>query len=562
MRDRFRCGGVSVVPSEGRLVGPRKEVHLRPKTMDVLVALAERQDGIASQREILAEVWGGSEVSDAVLTNAIAELRRGLADVGGDRSLVATVSRRGYRLTAPVAFDAPRPAAARSVAVLPLEDLTPGGADPKLLAAIQEALVGELARHPALRVLSRDATAHCRSGDESLADVGRRLRVARLVTGSAIRNGRRLRLNAQLADLDADRVRWSTSLVVALGDPVELPAALARAVAQELGRALDLPETPARSAAPVLDPRSSERFLRGQLRLRGSTIASLEQRLADLDEVARRRPELATAHASRARGFFLLASWRGDVGGERLARAEASASRALDLEPESTEGQVWWWMARAWGGSRPADAILPLARIVRAHPHDPEARDALAHCLAAVGRLDEAIAEGRRALDDDPLSPSLRAALGFFLRAAGRLAEAAAVLVEALELHPDWTIARLELGRVRRAEGNLELAATEIERAEPAWGRFLRAVAAGDAPRIRRRLELWRTDPDVAPYWLAERALWAGDAQIALESLERARREGQLRVLFAGIEPTFAPLRRRARFRRLIADLGATSAPA
>lgn len=559
MPDRFRCGGVSVLPAEGRLVGPGGSTHLRPKAMEVLVALAERAGEVSGKHELLAEVWSDASVTEAVLTNAVTELRRALEAVGGGRDLVATVPRRGYRLTAPVRFTGPHPDAARSLAVLPFEDFSAERPAGPLLAAIHAALVDELARQPALRVLARAATARLRGAAPPLARIGRALHAAHLVTGSVVRHGPRLRINAQLVELASERVLWSTSLVATLGDPLELPATLAATLARELARALDLPPPPAPGTATPIDPQSSDLFLRGQLRLRGSTVESLELGLADLDEAVRRRPDLAAAHAGLARGLILLATWRADPGGERRARAETASARALDLDPRSTEAQIWWTMARALGRWQLDDALWPLARLVRDHPHNPEARDALAHCLAALGRTSEATAEARRALADDPLSPALRAGLGFFLRCAGRLDEAAAVLVEALALHPDWTIARLELGRVRWAEGRPELAAAELGRVEPEWARFVEAVASGERRAVARRLEAWRSERAIAPYWLAERAMWAADAELALDALELSLEQRQLRLVYAAVDPTFAALRAGARFRRLLARLGAVA---
>jgi DNA-binding winged helix-turn-helix (wHTH) protein len=98
--------------------------------MAVLVALAGRQGDLAGKRELLDEVWGGAEVSEAVLTNAVAELRRGIALLGCDRGLVETVPRRGYRVTAPVLSDdaVPLPLC---LAVLPFEDLPPRSRAPR-----------------------------------------------------------------------------------------------------------------------------------------------------------------------------------------------------------------------------------------------------------------------------------------------------------------------------------------------------------------------------------------------------------------------------------------------
>lgn len=543
--------------AEGRLLGGRGRAHLRPRSMDLLVALAEREGEVAAKQALLDEVWGRADVSEAVLTNAVAEIRRAFAEVGGRPGLLETVPRRGYRLSAPVVFAGQRPDATRSLAVLPLEDLSAPATSEQLLAAVHEALIGELAGLPSCRVLSRAATAGLRPGVAALAEIGRRLRVEKLITGSAVRNGSRLRVNLQLVDLAADRVSWSSSLVVALGDPLEAPAALARQLARELAAALDLPLPAARAGAPAVDRRTADLFLRGQLRLRGSTVATLEQGLADFDEVVRRLPDLAAAHAGRARALFLLAGWSADPGAERLAVAEAAAARSLALEPDSTEGAVWWTVIRSVSRWRFDDALWPLARLVRDHPHNPEARDALAHCLAALGRISEAIAEGRRALADDPLAPALRGALGFYLRCAGDLEAAATVLAEGLELHPEWSIARLELGRVRWAQGDREIAALELGRVDPEWGEFAAMLARGEDRAARRRLEIWRAGATVAPYWLAERAIWAGDSAGALWALERAVAERQVRVVYAGVEPAFERLRSAPEFRRLLDAVGA-----
>lgn len=240
MSGRFRCGGVTVVPTAGRLVGPSGSAHLRPKAMDLLVALAEREGEVAAKGELLESVWGEATVAEAVLTNAVTELRRAFAacaapDAG--RSPIETVARRGYRLTEPVRFDAPHADPERSIVVLSFEELTPPPADDGFAAALQEALADELARQPSLRVLGRGAAARLLAPPATLPQVARALRVGRLVTGSIARSGGRLRVTAQLVDAGDERILWSGSAAAA-GDPLELPAALGVRLARELGRAL------------------------------------------------------------------------------------------------------------------------------------------------------------------------------------------------------------------------------------------------------------------------------------------------------------------------------------
>lgn len=556
MSGQFRWGDLAAAPEEGRLVGPSGAIHLRPRTMEVLAALAGRAGEVVPKRSLLDEVWGEAAVSEAVLTNAIAELRRGFAAVGGTGEVVETVPKRGYRFAAAVDFDVPPPDAHRSLAVLPFDDLSPDRTRQSLVAALHEALIGELAGVSGYRVLPRAATARSAAPTRPLAALARTLRVERLLVGSLLGDGTRLRVNAQLVDPVADRVRWSTSLVVAYGDPLEAPATLARALAPEVTAMLSAVLPPSPAARPALDEATSARLLRGQFLLRGSTVERLQQGIADLEEVLRRQPDLVPALAGLARGKFLLASWCADPGGECLTRAEAAAARALALDRDSVEAHVWWTMTRAFARRRVDEAVEPLLAVTRAHPHDPEARDALAHCLAILGRIPEAIAEERRALVDDPLSPALRAALGFFLRAAGELAAAAGVLIEAVELHPEWTIARLELARVRWARGERVAAAREIGAVDAAWGELTGALARGRIGAARRLLEKSERDRTLAPYWLAERWLWLGDSEKALAALERALPEGQLRLAYAGCDPTFAPLAAEPRFRALLQRAG------
>lgn len=555
MSGRFRCGDVAVAPEAGHVSGPRGTAHVRPRSMEVLSALAEAGCGVASKRSLVDAVWGEAAVSEAALTNAIAELRRALAAVGGARDLIETVPKRGYRLSAAPEFEEPQPDPAHSLAVLPFEDLSPGRAWEGLVASLHEALVVELASLGGLRIVPRLSTAGWVPRAHALSHLSRELRVNRLVTGSLVGNGTRLRINAQLVDLVADRVRWSTSLVVAAGDAIEVPVTVARALAPELNAAMGT-----RSLHPPvlgLDPPIAERFLRGQFLLRGSTVARLEQGIRDLEEVARRSPELAPAHAGLSRGWFLMATWRADPGGRALARAERGAASALALDPQSVEARVWLAMAHAFDRWRAAEAVAPLSLLVRDHPHNPEARDALAHVLAITGRRAEAVAEERRALAEDPLSPALRAALGFLLRAAGDLGAAGEVLGEAVELHPEWTIARLELARTNWARGDRAAAIRDLAGVDAEWAEFAAALAGNDRGAALVLLGSWRASGLLAPYWLAERFAWAGESGSALRALEQAFAGRQLRVAYAGCDPTFALLRGDQRFQALLRRAGA-----
>jgi len=308
-------------------------------------------------------------------------------------------------------------------------------------------------------------------------------------------------------------------------------------------------------------------YLRALQALAGPRYEQIEEGLRQLKATTRLWPDFAPAHAGLARGYFMLASWGRAPGIDLLAEAAAAALRAYELAPKLTAARVWCAMTHLAARWRPAAAAAAIEDALLLAPDDPLARDAFAHCLAASGQLASACREGQRALALDPLSPALNAALGFFLRLDGRLEAAEKQLRHALELSPDWSIAQLELGRVFLACGDWRRAAEAIGRSEPGWGRFLKCLApAGTRPAAvrggtspaRRMLDAWLDGASrryVAPYWLAERCVWAGDFEPAFEQLERARREQQVQLLYAGVEPTFRPLHGHRRFRRLLAEM-------
>ncbi|MBP1644264.1 MAG: hypothetical protein H6Q03_2933 [Acidobacteria bacterium] len=300
--------------------------------------------------------------------------------------------------------------------------------------------------------------------------------------------------------------------------------------------------------------------------LAGPRYEQIEEGIRQLEAATRLWPDFAQAHADLARGYFMLACWGRAPGGPLLAEAAAAAWRSFELDPALTAARVWCAMTHLAARWRPAEAATAIEAALLDAPDDAPGRDALAHCLAASGRLAPAIREQRRALALDPLAPAYHCALGCFLRLAGRLDEAEAPLRRALELAPAWSIAHLELGRVLLARGDRPRAAREIARAERSWGRFLQAVDSGDAgaaERARRRLSRWLAATHgryQAPYWLAERCMWAGRFDAALDQLERAHREGQMQLLYVASDPAFRPLRGTPRYRRLLAALRAPPA--
>ena len=560
MEHGFRIGVWRVEPRANLVRGPRGAKRIPPKAMQVLVLLAERADEVVAREAILRLVWPVQHIGEQVLTNAIWQLRKAFEDGSRLSSIIETVPRRGYRLSASVCRDDATTGRSSALAVLPLDNLTGDDGQLYLVDGIAEALIGELVRIPGLRVIARASTMHYRNQRQPLREICDQLRVGLLVTGAVARSSERVRVTAQLVDAPSECVLWSGSFERHHDDMLQLQAELAASVVSEVGALIKQVVAGGPSAIRAnVDPGVLELHLRGRYLINGPSFEEVERGLVHVREAANQAPDYAPAHADCARGCYALASWGRGPGRALLEAAQSSLDLALEADPDHVEARVWAARVRSALAWQPAEAVWDVARALEHSPRSPLVRDALAHCLAASGQLDAAIEEERKALDYDPLSPTLNTALGFFLRASGRAEEAIAQLDRTLEISPAWTIARLELGRSYLSLGDRDRAVDALSPAEPTWAEFLAHLTAGRTQAATTMLERWADEGRtgyVAPYWLAERYVWAGRFDQAMHWLERALVDHQMHLVYVAVEPTFAPLHGRAPFEKLLSRMG------
>ncbi|HSN56417.1 MAG TPA: winged helix-turn-helix domain-containing protein [Candidatus Sulfomarinibacteraceae bacterium] len=310
---------------------------------------------------------------------------------------------------------------------------------------------------------------------------------------------------------------------------------------------------------PAPPPGAVACHLRARTLVRGPGYAEVECGVQQLQEGSHRWPDFAPIHADLAHGLYTLARWGRSPGLPLLTDARAAARRALELAPELHEARaiaVLIDAALAWS---PATAAARLADLAPSTSDHPEVLDSLARCLGAVGRFDEAVQVELRALAADPLSPPYGTTLGFLLRLAGRSRAAIARLERTMELAPGWPVAALELARVHLSAGRIARATEIMAGAEPEWAELLLELAHGRSAAAHARLErqLAAREPYVAPYWLAERCVWAARYEDALCCLERAWEERQVQIMFVGVDPVFGALRGHVRFQRLLGRMAA-----
>jgi TolB-like protein len=478
--------------------------------------------------------------------------RRALAGLGLALALCAAVA--GYLLLVGKSRLDP----IRSIAVLPLENLSGDPAQEYFADGMTEALIGELAKLGALDVISRTSVMQYKGAHRPLREIAGELGVDGIIEGSVLRDGEQVRITAQLIDARSDHHLWSESYQRELRAVLAIQSEVARAVARQIELSLT-PGEGARLAPPApVDPRAQDAYFRGRQLWSSFTPEGVKQSLGHFEEAIRIAPDYALPHAAESSAWFLLGQPLGVVPHrEALPKAKAAALRALALDEDLGDAHVALADALFFFEWDFEAAEREFRRASELSPSDSFAHVGYAFLLLALERRAEAYAHMDEGIRLSPLDPVPRTAQIDLFSTAGRFDDAHAAIDRILERDPasPWPLER-EM-RLLEYEGRLEDAL--------ATARKIGALQPDQAAAMSAAEEAWRKDgaPGYWRFWQQEwtrrgvflRAAEAFAATGALDAsfaaLERAyaQREGPL--IFLAVLPSFAPLHGDPRFAEL-----------
>jgi TolB-like protein/tRNA A-37 threonylcarbamoyl transferase component Bud32 len=368
------------------------------------------------------------------------------------------------------------PAGIRSLAVLPLVNLSRDPEQEFFVDGMTEALIADLSRIGSLRVVSRTSVMRYRGTAKGVPEIGRELGVDAVLEGSVLRSGGRVRITTQLVRAPDDRHLWARSYDRELGEILVLQGAVARDVTAEIQGALS-PGDEQRlvNRAPV-NPRAYLAYTRGRYLWNRRNDESLRAAIGHFGEAIREQPDYAAAYSGLADAHFYLgyAFGRADPR-EAMPRARKAALRALELDDTLGEAHASLAMVKLffdwdWPGTE-----RELGRAIELNPGYATAHHIHAAYLAFMHRNDESVAAARRALERDALSLPVNNFLGTMLSAAGRYDEAIEQFRRTLELDPTLALTASNLS------GALEASGRERESVEQS----LEAEALSGAPATR-----------------------------------------------------------------------------
>jgi eukaryotic-like serine/threonine-protein kinase len=459
------------------------------------------------------------------------------------------------------------PARIRSLAVLPLQNLS-GDPDQEYLAdGMTEVLIADLSRISALRVISRTSVMLYKNEKKPLPQIGRELNVEGVIEGSVQRSGDRVRIVAQLIYAPTDTHLWAESYDRDLRDVLPLEDDVAHAIADEIRIKLTPQEQVRLAWAHPVDPEVQELYLKGRYYWNERTPEALEKGLEYFKQAIAKDPGYALAYAGLADSYILL----GNLGTLELdvavPAAKAAAKKALELDDRLAEAHASLGIVSLYDHLNWRESEMELKRAIELNPNYASAYQWYASTLAVIGRPVDVVRNAKHAQELDPLSPIINSYLGRAYYLSRDYDAAVRQCQMTLEMDPDFAVAHLFLGEAFTQKGRHKEAIAEVRSAvglskqSPAMVAVLAYTYAAASERddalsvLRRLLEPAKrrfvSSADIAAIYAG-----LGEKDQAFKWLERAYDEGSLWSISLKLDPSLDGLRSDPRFADLLRRAG------
>ena len=525
----LRVGEWHVDSARNELSRGAESVKLEPKVIEVLLHLARRAGEVVSREELLSAVWPGVVVGDDALTQAIIKLRKAFGDDAHHPKFIETISKRGYRLIAPVEAGGKALAAAQrrepfprnrvviaaaigillvsvgalvvfpelaktvgmpwpiavetaglpmggrpTIAVLPLANLSGDAKRDYFSDGMTEDIINALGRFSSVRVISRNSVDAFKGRAATPQAVRSELGARYIVKGSVREADGKLRVAVELSDAEKGVQLWSDRYDGEGKDVFGFQDRIVKHIVGALEVKVTRLELERAASKPPQNLEAYDLVLRARALHVRSDRASNRQARALAAKAIEMVPDYAEgyvvlANAETQRSIY---GWAEDPA-EGLRRAEALAQRALALDDPGAHARAHGQLGTIYSASRRFDeALTEFDRAIELNPSDVFAHDARGSNLMYLGRPEEAIAAMEMAMRLNPAGRSSGTGFGFSLAyyMLGRYRESLAVADAALASFPDAPFLHAMRAAALGQMGNTEeaaKAAAQLMRLDP-----------------------------------------------------------------------------------------------
>ena len=454
-----------------------------------------------------------------------------------------------------------------SIAVLPLDNFTGDPNQEYFADGMTDELTTDLAKISALRVISRGSVMQYKGAHRPpTPEIAKALNVDAVVEGSVTRIGDKVRITAQLIDARADKHLWAENYERDARDVLAMQDEVTLAIAKEINVQLTPDEQTRLTSAPVVNPQAHDAYLKGRYFIGRPSDENLKKAIAQFEEAIQLDPNFAPAYSGLSDAYNLAGLNEGFLTStEAMAKSKDTAVKAVQLDDKSADAHTSLAVFKFWYKYDWAGCESEFHRALALNPNYAYAQDNFGLALALEGRLDEAVAEGKRAAELDPLSPQILVDSIFALTWQGKYQAAMDLVNRALDLDRTLFYSHWGLGWINIAAGKVDAAVSELQKAvaigSPPWAAALLGYAYGKtgnragAMAVIEELNRKSLHGYAPPFAVAIVYLGMGDSGRAMDYLEQAYSAHSQSLCFLKMDRIFDPLRKEPRFIALMKKL-------
>ncbi|MEP6636000.1 MAG: tetratricopeptide repeat protein [Acidobacteriota bacterium] len=569
-RDIYEFDAFRLDAAQRVLLRLGEPVPLTPRVFDTLLYLVQHHGKVIEKDELMREIWQDAVVEENNLNQNVSTLRRVFGESRGENRFIVTVPGHGYRFAADVRKSTGRAAEilpGKTIAVLPFVNMSPDPENEYFCDGLAEELLNALARIEGLKVSSRTSVFTFKGKNAAVEEIGRALGVSSILEGSVRQSGSRLRITVQLVNVSDGYHLWSERYDREMRDIFDVQDEITLAVVNALKVTLLGGQKAVALKRYTKNTKAYHLYLKGRYFWFKSAPQEFRKSRDYFQQAVEVDPDYALGYFGLASYYGFASSWGMMPPKEGWPRMELATSKALALDDTVAEvhhglAALRWVYFRDWTG---ADAAFQ--RAIELNPQIGAIHSHYSIYLTVVGRSDEAIAEGKRALVLDPLFIRAHRNQGARFYHARRYVEAVQQHLEALELDPNDAQVREELGDVYEQMGLSSEAITEWERAMLLSGDsessallrrtydeegFTTALEAVARKRLAWLTAAAKQGQYVPVVGFARACLRMGDKEEALRWLEKAVEERNALSLLINSDPFYDSLRADPRFATIV----------
>ena len=585
---RLRFGIFDLDLQAGELHRSGVRVKLEEQPFRILAILLERPGEVITREQLRQRLWPPDTFVDFEhsINIAVKRLREALSDSADNPRFVETLPRRGYRFIAPVVTvgavpESPQeqatvrkitmpPSAKIMLAVLPFENLSGDPGQEYFSDGLTEEMITQLADlNPAqLGVIARTSAMQYKHDPRAIDRIGQELGVHYVLEGSVRRQGKRVRISAQLIQVSNQAHLWATSYDRELGGILSLQSEVARAIADEIQIRLTPQQHTSLASVGPIDPEAFEAYLKGRFYWNKRTVDDLWKAIQHFQRATRLAPEYGPAHAGLSDAYAFLPAVAGGIttppsvaqgpAKETARHAREAALRALEIDDTLAEAHTSLGAVKAYYDWDWLGAEVEFKRTIELNPRSSEAHRQYGWYLSVIGRHDNAIAEAEVARKLDPLSLNANNDLGMAYCFARFYDQAIGQLHKTLELEPGFFRSYLFLAASHMSKRMYEEALVDLQKAEAAPEIMAYGLAlTGRTAKAREMLDeaIGTRVRETSGVMVALCCDALAERDRAFEWLEKAYNNHQFHITWLKSFPPLDPLRSDPRFQDLLRRL-------